>query len=216
MIATENLTFQYTAETPLLRFPDVQCGAGDRLLLLGESGCGKTTLLHLMSGLLMPKSGEVVIAGTALSNLSNREIDRFRGKHVGIVFQRPHFVQSLTVLQNLALPGFLSGKGTDSERAQAMLERLGIGNKGQQRPKDLSIGEQQRAGIARALIHAPSVLLADEPTSALDDRSTDRVISLLEAEADRAGAALVVVTHDTRLKDRYANRVTLKSVNEIA
>ena len=214
MIATENLTFRYHADAPVLTFPNVACAAGERLLLLGESGCGKTTLLHLMSGLLQPASGQVVVAGTELGGLSGRDLDRFRGAHIGLVFQRPHFVQGLTVLQNLALPGFLSGKGSEGgeDRARAMLARLGISGKADRRPRDLSIGEQQRAGIARALIHSPEVLLADEPTSALDDRSTERVIALLESEADRVGAALVVVTHDTRLKDRYAHRVTLNPV----
>lgn len=218
MIATNDLSFQYAPDTPLLAFPDLNCQEGERLLLLGESGCGKTTLLHLMSGLLRPKSGDVQVAGQRLSALNERDLDRFRGAQIGIVFQRPHFVQSLTILQNLALPGFLSGKGTEGgeERARAVLERLGIASKAQELPRNLSIGEQQRAGIARALIHSPSVLLADEPTSALDDRSTERVIALLESEADRAGACLVVVTHDTRLKDRYVNRVTLNPSNQKA
>lgn len=192
-----------------MRFPDLACGRSDRLLLLGSSGVGKTTLLHLLSGLLRPVGGEIEVEGTMISGLGDRALDQFRGERIGVVFQRAHFVQSLTVLENLALPLFLTGRRPDPARAVAMLEALGVGHKASARPRDLSVGEQQRASIARALVHRPAVVLADEPTSALDDESTEAVIGLLEAQAAEAGATLVIVTHDSRLKDRYPNRVEL-------
>ena len=163
MIQTHALTFQYDPGGPLLAFPDVQCGPGERLLLLGESGCGKTTLLHLLCGMLQPASGSVSLNGQDLGGLSEAARDRYRGQHVGIVFQKSHFVQSLTVLENLAIPAFLQGVAFDKNAGLAMLEQLGIAHKAHQRPRHLSIGEQQRAGIARALIHRPSIVLADEP-----------------------------------------------------
>lgn len=192
-----------------MRFPDLACGRSERLLLLGSSGAGKTTLLHLLSGLLRPVGGDVEVEGTMISGLGDRALDQFRGERIGVVFQRAHFVQSLTVLENLALPLFLTGSRPDPARAVAMLEALGVGHKASARPRDLSVGEQQRASIARALVHRPAVVLADEPTSALDDASTEAVIGLLEAQAAEAGATLVIVTHDSRLKDRYPNRVEL-------
>lgn len=209
MIRTDALTFQYQKDSPLLSFPDVDCSAQQQLLLLGESGCGKTTLLHLLCGMLQPTSGAVWLDGQNLATLSEAERDVYRGQKVGIVFQKSHFVQSLSVLENLAIPAFLQGDPFDKERGMHMLEQLGIAHKANSRPRDLSIGEQQRAGIARALIHQPSVVLADEPTSALDDSSTAAVITLLEAQAAAAGATLVIVTHDQRLKDRYAQRIEL-------
>lgn len=209
MIRTEALTFQFQKDSPLLTFPNVECPARDRLLLLGESGCGKTTLLHLLCGMLQPASGTVWLDGQNLASLSESDRDAHRGQKVGIVFQKSHFVQSLSVLENLAIPAFLQGAVFDKDRGMQMLEELGIAHKAMKRPRDLSIGEQQRAGIARALIHQPAVVLADEPTSALDDSSTAAVIALLEAQADAAGATLVIVTHDQRLKDRYAQRIEL-------
>lgn len=151
--------------------------------------------------------------GTDIGQLSDRALDRFRGERIGVVFQRAHFVQSLTVMENLALPSFLTGKRPDVERAEAMLRDLGVGHKATCRPGDLSIGEQQRASIARALVHRPSVLLVDEPTSALDDRSTEAVVSLLEQQAAEVGATLLIVTHDSRLKNRYDRRVELQSLS---
>jgi putative ABC transport system ATP-binding protein len=209
MIRTEALTFQYQKDSPLLTFPDVDCTARQPLLLLGESGCGKTTLLHLLCGMLQPTSGSVWLDGQNLASLSEAERDAYRGEKVGIVFQKSHFVQSLSVLENLAIPAFLQGAAFDKARGMHMLEQLGVAHKANSRPRDLSIGEQQRAGIARALIHQPLVVLADEPTSALDDSSTAAVITLLESQAAAAGATLVIVTHDQRLKDRYAQRIEL-------
>jgi len=192
-----------------MTFPDVHCAERDQLLLLGQSGSGKTTLLHLLCGMLQPAAGEIEINGQILRQLNERELDQFRGRNFGIVFQKSHFIQSLTVLENLAMPAFLAGEKFDAAAGRALLDQLGIGHKATERPRNLSIGEQQRVGIARALIHRPAIVLADEPTSALDDESTEAVISLLEAQAAEAGATLVIVTHDQRLKDRYARRVEL-------
>jgi putative ABC transport system ATP-binding protein len=193
----------------MMSFPDVECPERSQLLLLGQSGSGKTTLLHLLCGMLQPTAGEISIQGQNLVTMTERERDAFRGRHFGIVFQKSHFVQSLTVLENLAIPAFLLGEAFDPQEAQALLDRLGIGHKAHDRPRDLSTGEQQRAGIARALIHKPDIVLADEPTSALDDQSTQAVVALLEEQAQTLGATLVIVTHDQRLKDRYERRIEL-------
>ncbi len=195
-----------------MSFPDIDCPEHAQLLLLGQSGSGKTTLLHVLCGMLQATAGEVRIKGQNLVTMTERERDAFRGRHFGIVFQKSHFVQSLTVLENLAIPAFLLGDTFDLQGAQALLDRLGIGHKAHDRPRDLSTGEQQRAGIARALIHKPSIVLADEPTSALDDQSTQAVIALLEEQASTLGATLIIVTHDQRLKDRYERRIELTDI----
>jgi ABC-type lipoprotein export system ATPase subunit len=208
MLHTSHLTFSYPGGKNF-RFPDIDCPSGDHLLVLGESGTGKTTLLHLIAGILRPQSGEVNIAGKTTSMMNGRSLDRFRGEHVGIVFQTSHFVQSLSVLDNLILPHYLAGRKIDRNRARTILNRLGIGDKSSRRPSSLSIGEQQRVAIARAVMNEPELILADEPTSALDDKHAHEVIALLEEQASAAGAALIIVTHDNRLKERYTNRVVL-------
>jgi len=209
MIACKDIQFQYHPESPVLSFPDLACSREGKLLLLGNSGCGKTTLLHLMCGLLHPQQGDVEVQGQKISTLNGPALDRFRGKHFGIVFQQSHFIQSLSVMENLAIPHFLLGEKFPASKAEELLSNLGIAHKAQAKPRALSVGEQQRASIARALIHQPSIVLADEPTSALDDASTAAVIGLLEEQCAQAGAALIVVTHDQRLKSRYSNRVEL-------
>ena len=213
MIATSDLTFCYTGSDQLT-FPNVNCKAGGQLLILGDSGSGKTTLLHLICGLLKPLSGKVEIAGVQVSDLDGVALDKFRGENIGIVFQQAHFVQSLTVSENLALPALMTKSGESSEdlceRTRGLLKRLRLEHKADSLPNELSVGEQQRASIARALIHKPKVVFADEPTSALDDKSTEAVISLLEEETRLAGACLIIVTHDQRLKSRYADKVELK------
>ena len=215
MIATSDLTFSYPG-SDLLTFPNVDCRPGGRLLILGDSGSGKTTLLHLICGLLNPLSGKIVIGGVQVSSLNERELDKFRGKNIGLVFQQSHFVQSLTIRENLALPALMAGDTIGAnelhERTEGLLKRLRLEHKADSLPKELSVGELQRASIARSLIHKPQVVFADEPTSALDDKSTEAVISLLEEETKHAGASLVIVTHDQRLKDRYQDRIELKNL----
>lgn len=208
MLQTTDLHYTYP-NGPSFVFPDVKVICEEVLLILGRSGSGKTTLLHLLAGLMAPTSGIVSIDNTALSSLSGSKMDGFRGRHIGLVFQQPLFIRSVNVMHNLQLARTLAGLEADENRATQLLEELGMADRASQLPQSLSIGERQRVSIARALMTSPGLLLADEPTSALDDDNCNRVAELLQSAATRHGAALVIVTHDRRLKDRFTNTVEL-------
>ncbi len=208
MINTHNLSFQYDTGS-LISFPDIKCESGDMMLILGQSGAGKTTLLHLLSGLIRAKSGTVTIADQDLSKLSDKQLDHFRGQHIGVIFQKFHFIKSLNVLENLTIAQKLAGKPIDENRCKELLENLQIGHKVYSNINELSQGETQRVAIARALVNNPAVILADEPTSALDDANCQAVLDLLSTQAKQSGAALVIVTHDNRLKDMIDNKITI-------
>lgn len=184
-------------------------GAGEQWLVHGPSGCGKTTLLHLVAGLLRPDSGEVRIAGQALSALGGGARDRFRGRHIGVVFQRLHLIPALTVRRNLALARSLAGLAPAPERIDALLGELGLAGKGAARPHALSRGEAQRAALARALVNGPKLVLADEPTSSLDDDNAARALALLRDRAEAHGALLVVASHDRRIAGALGRRLDL-------
>mgnify|MGYP000258695595 CR=1 FL=1 len=210
MIQTKDIVYSYSG-IQKIRFPDISCEAKEILLVLGASGVGKTTLLHLLGGILNLQQGSVNIAGTELGSLSGAHADHFRGQNIGIVFQQNHFVESLNVLENVILAQNLSGKKTDKKKALTLLQRLNIEHKSNQYLRHLSQGEKQRVAIARALINDPKLVLADELTSALDDDNCNEVLNLLEEQASDAGSALIIVTHDTRLKDKIDRKVILES-----
>jgi len=208
MLSTTNLSYQYPGGFEMV-FPNLECGAGETHLILGPSGSGKTTLLHLLGGLLRPKSGSIKVNDIDLGSLSGGEADKFRGQHIGLVFQQPHFVESLNVEENLLLSQRLARQPVSSEKVHEILEQLGIGEKAIKKTSELSAGEKQRLSIARALINRPAVILADEPTSALDDTNCKNVITLLEDLATQNGSALIVVTHDNRLTAYFSKKTLL-------
>ena len=208
MLTTKNLTFEYAAAKPM-QFPDMGLKRGEQGLLLGQSGSGKTTLLHLLGGLLSPKSGDIQINDQNLSILRGAELDRFRGRNIGIIFQTAHFIRSLTVEENLIIAQQLGGNKPDKALIFNFLHKLNLSHKLKSKPNELSIGEAQRANIARALINAPSVILADEPTSALDDKNAEEVIKLLEQQAAEVNATLLIVTHDGRLRSYFKKQIEL-------
>ena len=207
MIKTESLKFSYDGRK-YFDFPDINLDTGENLLIIGNSGIGKTTLLHLLAGILKPESGSINISGTDISKFSDTELDKFRGDNIGIVFQKPHFISSLTINENLKLAKYLSPSKTSGD-AKKILESLNIKDKYQQKPNQLSEGEKQRASIALALINSPSLILADEPTSSLDDFNCDNVIKLLKKQAKDNKAQLIVITHDARLKKHFKNNLNL-------
>lgn len=208
MIKVEKLSYQYSTQSNIA-FPAFEYAQGDQVLVLGESGCGKTTLLHLLSGLLKPKEGSVIINDTNLSNLKGAAMDQFRGANIGIVFQTPHFIEALTVKENLQMAQSLAGHSKDEKAIKNLLEDLSIGHKLNASVKNLSQGEKQRVTIARALINQPKLILADEPTSALDDKNCQAVIQLLKDMAAKNNATLLIVTHDNRLNDSFNQKLQL-------
>lgn len=208
MLSTRNIEFTYNVANSF-RFPDITCKKGEHWLIMGPSGCGKTTLLHLMAGLLRPAKGYVQIGDTDITAMTPSQVDRLRGTEIGIVFQVPHFIQSLTVAENVLVARYLNRLDEDAEQVRNLLEQLNIGEKYASRPNELSQGELQRLSIARALINRPSVILADEPTSSLDDDNCAEVVALLKKQAESTAAALIVVTHDKRLTSVFQNVIKL-------
>jgi len=208
MIASQDLRFSYSA-TKSFSFPDIHCNDSETLLILGQSGKGKTTLLHLLALLLQPDSGKISLNESSVEQLNASQLADIRAKKIGIIYQRAHFVSALSVLDNILMPNYLSGRKEDKEKAAYLSEQLGFADHLAKKTNQLSQGEQQRVSIARALMNDPNVILADEPTSSLDDENCEKVIGLLKKQSSIISASLVVVTHDQRLKNEFSNRVFL-------
>jgi putative ABC transport system ATP-binding protein len=181
---------------------------GEAVAIMGPSGSGKSSLLNLVAGLDRPTSGSIRVAGVELTRLGEAALARYRRSRVGLVFQFFNLLSNLTVLDNVAVPGELSGmsRRESCRRAGELLADLELGDRVRSFPAQLSGGQRQRVAVARALINRPALLLADEPTGALDTRSGEQVMDLLD-ELNRAGHTLVLVTHDPRLAARCASRV---------
>ncbi|MDO6519395.1 ATP-binding cassette domain-containing protein [Zobellia uliginosa] len=209
MVQTDNLKFQYKKAEPSFHFPNITLEEQENLLILGKSGIGKTTLLHLLAGLLKPVSGSVIIDNVHINRLSHSQLDTFRGQNMGLVFQKNHAVRSLTVLDNLKARLFFSKKPIAPTAIDSLLEQLDLKETQKKKVNELSEGQLQRLGIAMAVIHNPQVILADEPTSSLDDENCSAVMQLLQQQAEKNQANLVVITHDIRMKSGFKNIITL-------
>lgn len=182
---------------------DLTIAEGETVAIIGESGVGKSTLLHLLGGLDRPTAGTVRIAGTDLNSLRDRELARFRSEAIGFVFQFHHLLPDFTALENVMMPCLIGGERASvaEERARAILERVGLGDRLSHRPGELSGGEQQRVAIARALVTRPPILLCDEPTGELDSATGKRILSLLREINRQEGQTIVLVTHNTVIAD---------------
>ena len=210
MVIVSSLTYRYEAEK-MLTFPDFTVERGKACLLLGNSGSGKTTLLHLMGGLLRIQEGSVQIERQDLSNLPTSEVDRFRGKNMGFIFQRNHLIAALSVKENLLMAPFLANLSQDEQRIDEVLAHLLLSEKKNAEVRHLSQGEAQRVTIARAIINRPAVIFADEPTSALDDHNCERVIHMLLSVSQQNQSTLVVATHDQRLKSVISKQIHISN-----
>ena len=208
MVNTSNLSYAYENGNELL-FPDIGLTPGEHLLVLGPSGVGKTTLLYLLAGLLPPLKGTISIADTELNNLTRHQMDRFRGEHIGIIFQQYYFIKSLNVSDNLRLRQSFPNNANDKKRRHELAERLGLIEHLHKKVTALSQGQQQRLSIALGLIHRPKIIFADEPTSNLDDVNCAKVIELLKEEAEICKSSLLIITHDMRVKSHFQNHIIL-------
>ena len=188
------------------RLDALQIDQGERVLIAGPSGCGKTTLLNLLTGLISADAGEITINGIRIDLLDISAKDHFRGQHIGHIFQSFHLLSTLTVMDNVLLGARYGRKWSAHEarvKADALLDHVGLGKRKSYRPGQLSIGEQQRVSIARALINEPPVMLADEPTASLDAKNAGTVLDLLFDLCAEHGTTLVAVSHDTSIASRF-------------
>lgn len=184
--------------------------AGQFVAIVGASGSGKSTLLGLLAGLDTPSSGEIWLDGTPIHNLAESELAAVRGRKIGFVFQSYQLIPTLTALENVLLPFELNAEGSGLAKARNLLDAVGLGERVEHYPVQLSGGEQQRAALARAFVVEPPIVMADEPTGNLDSASGRLVLDLLLERNRKAGATLVLVTHDVEIASRADRKIVLK------
>jgi putative ABC transport system ATP-binding protein len=220
-VAVRDLRFAYVAGREVIDIPSLEFAMGETVFLHGPSGSGKTTLLGLIAGVLTPDAGHLTLLGTDLTTLARGARDRFRAAHLGYVFQMFNLIPYLSVRENITLPCRLSAdrraRVADAEAAaRTLAERLEISALLDARVTALSVGQQQRVAVARALIGAPELIVCDEPTSALDADRRDRFLELLFANVEEAGSTLLFVSHDLSLAGRFDRTLALRELNRAA
>jgi len=214
-VTVEQLRFSYRGGPAVLDIPHWSVPAGGRVFLRGPSGCGKSTLLNLLAGILVAPAGRLELLGQPLAALGGRRRDRFRARHVGVVFQQFNLIPYLSVLDNIRLAAhFGNSAGDVLGRARELMAQLRLGeNILSRRAAELSVGQQQRVAIARALINGPQLLLVDEPTSALDTEARDAFVQLLMRSCERERRTLIFVSHDSALAGHFPLVADMRELN---
>jgi putative ABC transport system ATP-binding protein len=223
-IALHELRKSYIAPdgttSAVIDVPALALGDGEQVALIGSSGSGKTTLLHLIAGILAPDDGKILydIAGkeTDLGTLSEADRDQFRGEHIGYIFQTHHLLPGFTAMENVLLGMTFTGRKADPTFAKHLLEEVGLAQRLHYKPGKLSVGQQQRVAVARALANRPNLVLADEPTGALDPGSAQQVLDLIRKLCAEVGAALLMVSHDMTIARQLSRVETLSDLNRAA
>lgn len=213
MLIARNLTKEFDSgahHLTVLRDVTFEIAQGEFIAVVGPSGSGKTTLLGLLAGLDTPTRGQVILDGTDITNLSEDARARLRGEKVGFVFQTFQLIPTLTALENVQVPLELRGERNAESRAKELLSRVGLADRVEHLPTQLSGGEQQRVALARAFANRPRILFADEPTGNLDGTTGERIVALLEELNSEAGSTIVLVTHDVALAERARRLIRLR------
>lgn len=220
VIELQQLRFRWKGQSQdTLNIPELIVQQGEHAFLRGPSGSGKTTLLNLLAGILLPVEGDIKLLEQSTRKMSTRQRDRFRADHIGIIFQQFNLLPYLSMLDNVALPCHFSARrkqhaGTIQDNAEQLLEHLKLDQKLRQRPvTELSVGQQQRVAVARALIGKPEIIIADEPTSALDSDARNDFIRLLFREAEAQGSTILFVSHDPHIASHFPRIIELPEVN---
>jgi putative ABC transport system ATP-binding protein len=200
-------------QVPVLNVADFKLGTGEQVVLVGSSGGGKTTLLNIIAGITSADSGEVVVSGTNIAKLSEAARDRFRAERIGYVFQTFNLLPAFTAIENVLLGMSFGGQKYDRLRATSLLERVGLGHRLHHRPSQMSVGEQQRTSVARALANTPRLLLADEPTANVDVANQQMVLQLLRDSCREHNVSLLLVTHAQEVASQFDRVEKLSDFN---
>ncbi|RPE09791.1 ABC transporter ATP-binding protein [Chitinophaga lutea] len=211
MLVARNVTKNYS-NLPVLKGVDISVSKGEIVTIVGSSGAGKSTLLHILGTLDAPSGGQIFINDVQTSTLQGRKLADFRNRHIGFIFQFHHLLPEFSALENVCIPGFIAGakKSAVKERATFLLETLGLKERLEHRPGELSGGEQQRVAVARALINKPDVIMADEPTGNLDSRNARELHQLFLQLRDQFGQTFIIVTHNEELATMSDRQLVMK------
>ena len=216
-ILIENLNKKYRAPdgtvVPVIDIARFELGDGEQVALIGTSGSGKTTLLHMIAGILTPDSGNISFNGTNVAALSEPQRDVFRGANIGYIFQTHHLLPGFTAMENVLLGMSFTGRAHDPAWAKHLLTEVGLSERLNYKPEKLSVGQQQRVAVARALANRPKLVLADEPTGALDSKNATQVLELIRRLCAEVNAALLLVTHDLQIAHTLSRTVVLSEIN---
>ena len=217
VVHLENLRVTFDMQGDSLTVLDIPCWRmekGEQIAVSGPSGSGKSTLLHAIAGLLAPSAGSIVVCGTDLRKLSEGARDAFRARHIGYIFQNFNLLQGYSALENVLMGMTFSSLKPDRALASVLLEEMGLSNRMKHVPSEMSIGEQQRVSIARALAKKPDLILADEPTGSLDPVRTNEVVAILRDSCGRHGCSLLVVSHEANVVETFDKRVSFLELNQ--